>query len=78
MTLHIPPHRPATPGAQAFLDNGAKKLLIANEWRDAAGGGTFATHDPASGALLCEIAEGAPADGAPGSGEGDPEGDGRR
>lgn len=62
MTLHILPHRPATQGAQAFLDNGAKKLLIANEWRDATGGATFATHDPASGALLCEIAEGTPAD----------------
>lgn len=62
MTLHIPPHRPTTQGAQAFLASGPKKLLIANEWREATGSGVFATHDPASGALLTELAEGTAAD----------------
>lgn len=62
MTFHIPPHRPKTPGAQVFLTDAPKKLLIANEWHDASGGGTFATHDPASGALLAQIAEGTTAD----------------
>ena len=62
MTPQVPFHQPATPGAKAFLASGPKKLLIANEWRTAMGGGTFASQDPASGAHLCEIAEGCEAD----------------
>ena len=34
-----------------------KRLLIAGEWRDATGGGTFAVDDPSTGNTLCEIAD---------------------
>lgn len=58
MTFEIPPHQPTTEGARRFLADAPKRMLIANEWHDASGGGVFATHDPASGALLAQIAEG--------------------
>ncbi|WP_157015576.1 aldehyde dehydrogenase family protein [Mesorhizobium xinjiangense] len=62
MTHHVPPHQPKTPGANALLAGKAKRLLIANVWRTAAEGGAFATHDPASGALLAYLAEGTASD----------------
>jgi len=39
-----------------------KRLFIGGEWRDAAGGATFAVEDPASGEPICEIADGTPDD----------------
>ncbi|TDD56082.1 aldehyde dehydrogenase family protein [Saccharopolyspora elongata] len=38
--------------------SGPKKLLIGGEWVDAASGRTFATHDPATGERLTEVAHG--------------------
>jgi succinate-semialdehyde dehydrogenase/glutarate-semialdehyde dehydrogenase len=40
-----------------------KQLFIGGEWTDATGGRTFAVDDPATGDVLCEIADAAPADG---------------
>jgi succinate-semialdehyde dehydrogenase/glutarate-semialdehyde dehydrogenase len=39
-----------------------KQLLIGGEWRDATGGGTFEVEDPATGAVLCEVADATPDD----------------
>ena len=38
-------------------------LLIGGEWRSASGGGTCSVHDPATGAVLTEVADGRPEDG---------------
>jgi phenylacetaldehyde dehydrogenase len=57
MTLSIPFIEPATEGALRFLAQQRKKLLIDGEWVDASSGSTFATHDPANGLLLAELAE---------------------
>ena len=38
-------------------------LLIGGQWRSATGGGTFAVHDPATGAELFDVADATPADG---------------
>jgi aldehyde dehydrogenase (NAD+) len=43
------------------LPEGAR-LFIGGEWQDAADGGTFATHNPATGEVLAEVAEAAEAD----------------
>ncbi|MCO6003696.1 NAD-dependent succinate-semialdehyde dehydrogenase [Actinoallomurus purpureus] len=40
-----------------------KQLFIGGAWTDATGGRTFAVDDPATGDVLCEIADAAPADG---------------
>jgi succinate-semialdehyde dehydrogenase/glutarate-semialdehyde dehydrogenase len=39
-----------------------KQLLIGGEWRDATGGSTFEVEDPATGAVLCEVADATPDD----------------
>lgn len=39
-----------------------KKLFIGGEWVDAEGGATFEVLDPASGDVLCEVADASPAD----------------
>ncbi|SRR5579883_2157037 len=46
------------PEVLAFLDGGAKKLLIDGRWVDAASGKTFATNNPATGEVLTIVAEG--------------------
>jgi phenylacetaldehyde dehydrogenase len=47
-------YEPATTGARDFLADQEKRLLIGGEWV-AAGGGTFTTIDPATGAALAQI-----------------------
>jgi succinate-semialdehyde dehydrogenase / glutarate-semialdehyde dehydrogenase len=42
---------------RAATDKVPKQLLIGGEWRDAAGGGTLAVEDPATGETLCDIAD---------------------
>lgn len=56
--------QPVKPGdaAQSFLDRGPHKLFVNGEWRDAAGGGHFTTHDPATGEEIGKIAQGGAAD----------------
>lgn len=46
---------PKTEAARAFLSGPAKQLYIGGVWTEAAGG-TFPTHDPATGALLAHVA----------------------
>ncbi|MEV5539981.1 aldehyde dehydrogenase family protein [Saccharopolyspora shandongensis] len=48
---------PVLTAVRDFL-SGPKKLLIGGEWVDAASGRTFATHDPATGERLTEVAHG--------------------
>jgi phenylacetaldehyde dehydrogenase len=45
------------PEVRAFLSK-PRPMLIGAEWRAASSGKTFTTHDPATGAALCEVAEG--------------------
>ncbi|MFW6204694.1 MAG: NAD-dependent succinate-semialdehyde dehydrogenase, partial [Actinomycetota bacterium] len=40
-----------------------RELLIGGEWRSAQAGGTMAVRDPATGEVLCEIADAGPEDG---------------
>lgn len=49
------------PGTQSFL-SAPKKLLINNEWVDAANGATFASVNPATGASLVQVAQADAAD----------------
>jgi succinate-semialdehyde dehydrogenase/glutarate-semialdehyde dehydrogenase len=39
-----------------------KQLLIGGEWRDATGGATFDVEDPATGGVLCQVADATPDD----------------
>ncbi len=41
-----------------FLDGKPKRLFIGGKWLEAASGKTFATHNPATGELLANVAEG--------------------
>lgn len=45
-----------------FLDGKPKRLFIGGQWVEAKSGKTFQTHNPASGDVLAEIAEGDAAD----------------
>jgi acyl-CoA reductase-like NAD-dependent aldehyde dehydrogenase len=56
MTLTLPPEINLQESTQAFLNTGPKKLLINNEWVDAANGETFATVNPATGEELAQVA----------------------
>ena len=47
-----------------LLESVPKRLFIGGEWRHSSSGATFPVHDPATGAVLCEIADGSIADGA--------------
>ena len=47
-----------TPGARAFLSVPARQMLIGGRWVAAPKGATFASHDPATGRHLAEIARG--------------------
>lgn len=57
MTLSIRLFEPQTAGAKAFLAEKQKKLLIGGQWFAASGGNSFASHDPASGRHLADLAE---------------------
>ncbi|GHJ33432.1 NAD-dependent succinate-semialdehyde dehydrogenase [Streptomyces hygroscopicus subsp. sporocinereus] len=57
------PSFPSSPSAAEVLAAVPKKLYIAGSWSDAAGGGTMPVDDPATGEVLCEVADAAPADG---------------
>jgi succinate-semialdehyde dehydrogenase / glutarate-semialdehyde dehydrogenase len=48
---------------QAVVDKVTPRLFVGGEWREAGGGGTFAVEDPSTGEVLCEVADGTPADG---------------
>ena len=48
---------------QALLNKVPKGLFIAGEWREAAGGATFAVEDPSTGAVLAHVADASAADG---------------
>ncbi|MEI2779233.1 MAG: NAD-dependent succinate-semialdehyde dehydrogenase [Tetrasphaera sp.] len=54
----------AAPTQKAVLESVPTKLFIAGEWRAAEDGGTFPVLDPATGATLCDVADGGVADGA--------------
>jgi len=47
-----------------LLESVPKRLFIGGEWRHSSSGATFPVHDPATGRVLCEIADGSIADGA--------------
>jgi phenylacetaldehyde dehydrogenase len=47
-----------TSGARAFLAVPARRMLIGGRWVTAADSATFASHDPATGSHLAEIAQG--------------------
>ena len=47
---------------QTVIDNVRKQLYINGEWRDAAEGGTLPVDDPATGEILCEVADAQPDD----------------
>ncbi|MDN5763723.1 MAG: NAD-dependent succinate-semialdehyde dehydrogenase, partial [Microlunatus sp.] len=55
----------STAGAarSTVLDQVPKQLFIGSGWTDAAGGTTFEVTDPATGEVLCEVADASPADG---------------
>jgi succinate-semialdehyde dehydrogenase / glutarate-semialdehyde dehydrogenase len=50
------------PREQTVIDAVPKQLFIGGEWRPASSGKTFAVEDPATGAALCEVADGDAAD----------------
>ncbi|MDO9435325.1 aldehyde dehydrogenase family protein [Hydrogenophaga sp.] len=52
------PHAPQAVVTQAFLQGGAKRLLIGGEWTEAASGRTFVTLNPSNGEQVALIAEG--------------------
>jgi succinate-semialdehyde dehydrogenase / glutarate-semialdehyde dehydrogenase len=47
---------------QAVVDAVIPRLLVGGEWRDAAAGGTFPVEDPATGEVLCQVADARPED----------------
>ena len=47
----------------AVVDAVPKDLFIGGKWRSATGGRTLPVHDPATGEVLCEVADATPADG---------------
>jgi succinate-semialdehyde dehydrogenase/glutarate-semialdehyde dehydrogenase len=53
---------------QAVLDAVPKQLYIAGRWRDAAGGGTLAVEDPATGETIAHVADATPQDALDGLG----------
>ena len=48
----------AITGQHPFLDGKPKRLFIGGKWLEAASGKSFATHNPATGELLANVAEG--------------------
>ncbi|MGH3449213.1 MAG: aldehyde dehydrogenase family protein, partial [Haloechinothrix sp.] len=53
----------ATPSETGVVDAVGKELFIGGKWRPAAEGKTLPVHDPATGTVLCEVADASPADG---------------
>ena len=51
------------PSEQAVVDAVTPRLFIGGEWREAGGGGSFPVEDPSTGEVLCQVADGTPADG---------------
>jgi succinate-semialdehyde dehydrogenase/glutarate-semialdehyde dehydrogenase len=47
---------------QSVVEQIPKGLYIGGEWRDASGGETLAVEDPATGKMLCEVADATPDD----------------
>ena len=47
-----------TTSEASLLDTVPKQLYIAGQWRDASGGGTLPVEDPATGEVLCSVADG--------------------
>jgi succinate-semialdehyde dehydrogenase / glutarate-semialdehyde dehydrogenase len=47
---------------QTVIDSVPKQLFIGGEWRDASGGATLGVEDPATGEILCEVADATPDD----------------
>ena len=47
---------------QQVVDDVPKQLYVAGEWRDAAGGETIDVEDPATGEVLCQVADATPED----------------
>ncbi|HSH01593.1 MAG TPA: aldehyde dehydrogenase family protein [Anaerolineae bacterium] len=62
MSLILPPEVSLKDETITFLNNGPKNLLINNEWVAAADGATFATHNPATGQELVQVASAGTAD----------------
>lgn len=62
MTLDTLTRPPLSPAAQAFVSRSPHQLLIGGEWRDAADGARFETHDPATGQGVASLARGSSAD----------------
>jgi phenylacetaldehyde dehydrogenase len=62
MTIAITNAEPRSEGAKTFLKHNRKQILIDGIWRDATGGETFETFDPASGRKLADLAKGTAAD----------------
>jgi succinate-semialdehyde dehydrogenase/glutarate-semialdehyde dehydrogenase len=49
--------------ARALIEAVPKQLFVDGEWQDSADGATLPVHDPATGAMLCAVADGSAADG---------------
>ncbi len=47
---------------QEVVDEVEKRLYIGGEWRDASGGATLEVEDPATGEVICEVADGSEED----------------
>ncbi len=62
MALDVAHIEPKSEGARRFLAQPRRRLLIDNQWVDAASGGTFETRNPATGTVLASIAAGEAAD----------------
>ncbi|MCU0758390.1 MAG: aldehyde dehydrogenase family protein [Steroidobacteraceae bacterium] len=58
MTMDVAPIEPKTEGAKRFLAQSRRRMLIADEWVDAASGRTFDTVNPATGVVLAQVAAG--------------------
>src|ERR687893_138504 len=43
--------------ARSFVEGGAHKLLIGDDWVESASGETFETVDPATGEVICAVAK---------------------
>src|ERR1700759_5574309 len=50
------------PDAQAVVKEAPTQLFIGGRWVDATGGATFEVEDPATGEVLCSVADATPAD----------------
>jgi acyl-CoA reductase-like NAD-dependent aldehyde dehydrogenase len=48
--------------ARSFVDAGPHRLLIGDDWVEAASGETFETLDPATGEVICSVAKAGPED----------------